>query len=260
MNKYIRILILILLAASILFLLKWCNESPPTIGVVGGQNDSTNLEIEFAADYKSLGNQNWNRAAYQKIYDKLVLYKLEGSIDEDLAKKVENALMVNYAKSINNTVSIWLINGCVDPSLDEVYNEITNVINKNDNCKTILSNSKVTIELYRAAVSLNARVNNHISQEYIESVHQSILADIEHLSNLPSLNTCSIIKDNYSKLIEEMKNFEEFYRNYNAYNTLRASDAFSGEARLRELCDANNPNYIKYKFYQTALKKELLCN
>jgi hypothetical protein len=262
MNKYIRILILIVIAACILLLLQCPRKADGIDSGGNGSGDSSNSEIGFWPEIKSLGNLNWNKQTYQKINDKLVIYKLEGSIDEDLAISLENALMASYAKSINNTVKSWLNNGCIDPSVNEVYREIIIITNKNDNCKTILSNYKETIESYRAALSLNARVNNHICQEYIDSVHQSILADIEHLSNLPSLNSCSIIRDNYLKLIDDMKNFENFALNYNSYITLRLNDAKYAETQLRRLCAENDPNqnqYVRYKFYQTELNNQSLC-
>ena len=262
MNKYIRILILIVIAACILLLLQCPRKADDIDSGDNDSGDSSFSEIEFGPEIKSLGNLNWNKQTYQKINEKLVIYKLEGSIDEDLAISLENELMASYAKSINNTVKSWLNNGCIDQSVNEVYREIIIITNKNDNCKTILSNYKETIESYRAALSLNARVNNHICQAYKDSVHQSILADIEHLSKLPSLNSCSIIRDNYLKLIDDMKNFEDFVLNYNSYNTLRLNDSNYAEAQLRKLCADNDPNkdqYVRYKFYQTELKNQSLC-
>ena len=257
MNKFLKLTILIVVAAGVIFSLDWLS-GPGEIIPPGGVSPNT-TEKKFEAKCKQLGSKPWDKNSFEAIKDELHTYGQQGVITNEEAARFEGYLYTNYSNSLNTSFSKWLTNNC-DDEVNNLYKELQTVAGVGE-YKLILSNSIEIAEKYFAVTSLPARVTQHISSEFMESLHESIVMDINNLCQTEGLSKCNkiqIIKSEQLAIMEAFKSFSKAY--IDAYNTakINLNDAYYTND-LKQFCPENNEEINKYNFYLNQIKNIDIC-
>ena len=256
MNKFLKLTILIVVAAGVIILLDYLSGDipPPPIELV----DKTTKEFETKC--KQIGAKSWDKTSFETIKLELHSYGQHGVITKEEASKFEAYLYTNYSNSLNTSLEKWLNNDC-QSEIKDLYKEMKTVSRVGE-YKLILNNSIEILEKYYAAISLPERVKQHTSSEFTDSIHESIVIDINNLCQNESLKNCSKIQAIKSEQLEIMDMFKKFFNEYNnAYpSALQNPDDDSYTRELKDLCcPSNQKSIINYKFYLDQFNALNLC-
>ena len=257
MNKFLRLTILISAAAGVILLLDWLSgpgSNPPIDEIPPNATEKA-----FEAECKQLGAKSWDKTSFEAIKDELHTYGQQGVITNEEASKFEGYLYTNYANSMNTSFEQWLNTDCGN-DIKDLYKEMQAVAGAGE-YKLILNNSLEIAAKYYSAISLPARVKQHIASEFTESIHESIIMDINNLCQAEGLKNCSKIQTIKNEQLAIMSAYKNFVKNYlDAYRTANIDPKnIEYTNGLKQFCPANNEEINKYNFYLTQINNFNVC-
>ncbi len=258
MNKSLQILILIIIAALILFFVDYCT----TNTIVPGNSiaDREQFTNEKSLAFDTLAVSAWNKAKYLDLVLELNTYFDQKVITVSQKTSLDDYLQISYAKSLVKSCDDW-INGNCQTSPTNLYTEMSKVFNIVD-CKPILKHSISLIQNYNLALQLPGRVNSFIQLEYDENNYNSLLKKINHLCGIPGIRSCKkiqLIKSEKSAILNKFKNFVVKYTvDKDLYD--RDPGDYNYMADLLSDCPDNFPDIKNYTFYYNQIISLNLCN
>lgn len=260
MNKFLKILILVVLAIIVVF----CIDKFSGIGEDSEREgtDSTRIRnpIEQALINKidSLFKTKWNKVNFENLKEEIESYKEQKVISEAEINSYDSSLNVYYAKTIEIAFEKWINNNC-ESNCDALQKEMGIISTKYNECKIILANTIETLNKYKGALNIPSKVNKYLTQEYSETVQTNINNEIINLCNDRTFSNCDRIQQIYSEQIKKMSDFEEYAKAFKAAEDIALEDDgnvnndYEYYKDLVALCPSINSETQKYGFYYSKM-------
>jgi hypothetical protein len=218
---------------------------------VGLDENSTVLE-DIRALCKNLESNQWNKAEYENIQQKINVDYGQGLITTNEKRNLEVNLRSAYAESLNLAFKKWKSN-CAENSSRDLYREIKEVSNYNTTCKEKLTPSYSEINGYYKILSVTRKVDDLIKNQYESNSYKAIE---KKLNSLPTYyDSCEKIKSKKDTAKRKLYAFEEFVKRIE--NHYRAHNSYPNKYTLSDLeSDYRESREQGYVYYENLLKTD----
>ena len=260
MNKFLKPLIFLLIAASavgVMYYINW--KDKPTEEVVISNTPETYKEIQLKCD--NLGKNPWNAENYKAI-KRLIETSSTGhsTISTDEASTLKNSLEQQYAESMVRSYKNWLVS-LGTTNIKDVYNIMITQANI-DGCKVILDRPINVIKKHDLALGIPSMIESFKHQKFnFDRYNEINNLILECCVNTPEIVSFTDIKSINNSSITSLSAFKRYGSDFNEKLDWIISHPDDKVAQLAKYCTENgNTDTFNYEWYFKYLSENSVCN
>ena len=260
MNKFLKPLIFLLIAASavgVMYYINW-KEKPPE-EVVFSNTPETYKEIQFKCD--NLGKKLWNVENYKAI-KRLIETSSTGNstISSDDASTLKNSLELQYAESMVKSYNAWLTS-LGNTNIKDVYDAML-LQSSVSGCKVILDRPINVIKKYDIALTIPSMIEGFKHQKYNNGRYTEISNLLQDCcANTAEIVSFADIKTVNNGSLSALSTFKRYGSDFNDKLDWISNHPDDKVAQLAMYCTENgNTDTFNYEWYFKYLSDNGVCN